>query len=301
MRNSLIVSATMLALGVVGPAWSAHAADTKIKKTDSATVLRAYDMMGMNVRNAAGESLGEVKDLMVDLQHPARVRYAAVSYGGFLGVGNKLFAVPWNAMKLRHDADNAQRAFLELDVSKESLKNAPGFDKDKWPNFADAHWADEVHKHYRVHSENANVDIDVKRKEAPPAKNAPTAMLRRASKVEGIEVKNEENQKIGKVEDLAIDANSGKIRYVALSFGGFLGAGDKLFAVPWDAVMFEYDAKDKKDCLIFDVSKDTLTNAPGFDKDHWPNFGDKKWSDETERHYKTHVEKAASRAKERRG
>ena len=300
MRNWLIASA-VLSLGLVGPSWSAYGADTKVKKTDSDAVLRANDILGMNVRNAQGEKLGDVKDLMVDFEHPARIRYAALDYGGFLGIGDKLFAVPWQSMKLRHDADNNQRMFLELDADKDSLKNAPGFDKDHWPNFADNHWADEVHKHYRVHTENANVDVDVKKAPAKSDKNVATALIRRVSKIQGIEVKNEENQKIGKVEDLVMNANNGSVRYVALSFGGFLGIGDKLFAVPWDAVRLEYDAKDKKDCLIFDVTKESLSNAPGFDKDHWPNFADPKWSAEVEKHYQPNIDKAASRAKQRRG
>ena len=300
MRNWLIASA-VLSLGLVGPAWSAYGAETKVKKTESDAVLRAKDIVGMNVRNAQGEKLGDVKDLMVDFEHPARIRYAALDYGGFLGIGDKLFAVPWQSMKLRHDADNNQRMFLELDVDKDSLKNAPGFDKDHWPNFADNHWADEVHKHYRVHTENANVDVDVKKAPAKSDKNVATALIRRVSKIQGIEVKNEENQKIGKVEDLVMNANNGSVRYVALSFGGFLGIGDKLFAVPWDAVRLEYAAKDKKDCLIFDVTKESLSNAPGFDKDHWPNFADPKWSAEVEKHYQPNIDKAASRAKQRRG
>jgi len=300
MRNWLIASA-VLSLGLVGPAWSAYGADTKVKKTESDAVLRAKDIVGMNVRNAQGEKLGDVKDLMVDFELPARIRYAALDYGGFLGIGDKLFAVPWQSMKLRHDADNNQRMFLELDADKDSLKNAPGFDKDHWPNFADNHWADEVHKHYRVHTENANVDVDVKKAPAKSDKNVATALIRRVSKIQGIEVKNEENQKIGKVEDLVMNANNGSVRYVALSFGGFLGIGDKLFAVPWDAVRLEYDAKDKKDCLIFDVTKESLSNAPGFDKDHWPNFADPKWSAEVEKHYQPNIDKAASRAKQRRG
>lgn len=306
MRAWWITSAA-LALGLLGPVWSARAADVKADKTDNQTVLRSQDILGMNVRNAQGEQLGDVKDLMIDLQHPACVRYAALDYGGFLGVGDKLFAVPWDAMKLRRDADN--RLFLELDVKKETLKDSPGFDKNHWPDFADAHWADEVHRHYRVHTDRADVDVDVKR--APAAKNAKeesvesrnvsSAMLRRASKVQGMEVKNDENEKIGSVEDIVINVDSGKVRYVALSFGGFLGIGDKLFAVPWEAVEFSYDAKNKKDCLIFDVDKDSLSKAPGFDKDHWPDFGDRKWSAEIEKHYKSDVDKAASRTQRRRG
>ena len=175
----------------------------------------------MNVRNAKGEELGDVKDLMVDLERPARVRYAALDYGGFLGVGDKLFAVPWEAMKVRHDADD--EVFLELDVTKESLKNAPGFDKDHWPNFADSHWADQVHKHYAVHSDRANVEVDVKAREAKNSdtnrkaarredRNVASATLRRASQVEGIEVKNDEDEKVGNVEDIVINVDDGKVR-----------------------------------------------------------------------------------------
>lgn len=301
MRNWLTTSAAVLGMGLVGQAWSAYGADTKVKKTDSDIVVRAHDILGMNVRNAKGEKLGDVKDLMVDLSHPARVRYAALDYDGFLGVGDKLFAVPWEAMKLRHDADNDKRVFLELDVDKDSLKKAPGFDKKHWPNFADSHWADEVHKHYRMHPENASVDAEVEKAAVTNPDHVDVAMLRRASKVEGIEVENGENQKIGKVEDLVINVNNGTVCYVALSFGGFLGVGEKLFAVPWDAVIFEYRAKDNKDFLVFDVSKDSLSKAPGFDKNHWPNFGDLKWSAEVEKHYKPHIDKAAARAKQRRG
>jgi sporulation protein YlmC with PRC-barrel domain len=311
MRN-WFVSTIACAAALCGAAWSAQAADTKVDKTENETVLRAYDVMGMNVRNAQGEKLGDIKDLMIDLGRHPRVRYAALDFGGFLGIGDKLFAVPWQAFKLRHDAKDNDRAFLELDATKESLKNAPGFDKNNWPNFADNRWADEVHKHYRVSTPTAKVDVDVNRKGAADVdlnrKNGATAngeqassLLRRASKVEGIEVKNAADKKIGDVEDLVIDVATGEVRYVALSFGGFLGVGDKLFAVPWDAVTFEYDANDKQDCLVFDVSKETLSNASGFDKDHWPNFGDPKWKAENQRHYQKDIDRAASRAKQRRG
>jgi len=312
MRNWCIASAAACAVALGSAAYSAHAADTKVKKTESETVLRAYDVMGMNVRNAQGEKLGDIKDLMIDMGRNPRVRYAALDFGGFLGIGDKLFAVPWQAFKLRHDAKDNNRAFLELDATKESLKNAPGFDKNGWPNFADNRWAEEVHKHYRVSAPGAKVDVDVNRKGNANVdvsrKNGTivdnshsSAMLRRASKVEGIEVKNAADQKIGKVEDLVLDVATGEVRYVALSFGGFLGVGDKLFAVPWDAVTFEHSAKDKQDCLVFDVSKETLTNAQGFDKDHWPNFADAKWKTENQRHYQKDIDRAASRAKERRG
>lgn len=253
MRAWWITSAVVAALVLIGPAWSACGADAKENRGGDQSVLRAEDILGMSVRNAKGKGLGDVKDLMVDLEHPGCIRYAALDYGGILGLGDKLFAVPWDAMTVRRDAEDG--AFLELDVTEESLKDAPGFDRNHWPNFADSHWADQVHKHYRVHTPRAEVDVDVKRTPAASAgnknvenRNVASATLRRASQVQGIEVKNDENDAIGNVEDIVVNIDDGKVRYVALSFGGFLGIGDKLFAVPWDVVKFSYDAKNKKDC-----------------------------------------------------
>ena len=66
-----------------------------------------------------------------------------MSVGGFLGIGEKYFAVPWHAFTM--DTDNQR--FI-LDVDKERLKDAPGFDKDHWPSMADQTWAVTVHDYY---------------------------------------------------------------------------------------------------------------------------------------------------------
>ena len=75
----------------------------------------------------AGEYLGRIEDLMIDLEN-GRVAYAVLSFGGFMGLGNKLFAVPWEALSVRPH----EHAFA-LDVSKEILEKTEGFDKNDWP------------------------------------------------------------------------------------------------------------------------------------------------------------------------
>jgi sporulation protein YlmC with PRC-barrel domain len=105
-------------------------------------VLAADSIQGDNVVNSRGDKLGEITDLMIDVPS-GRVAYAVLSSGGFLGIGDKLFAIPWSALTL--DADNKQ--FL-LDIDEERLKNAPGFDKDHWPSMADTSWATQVHDYY---------------------------------------------------------------------------------------------------------------------------------------------------------
>jgi sporulation protein YlmC with PRC-barrel domain len=105
-------------------------------------VLASSTLNGENVRNAAGEDLGEIKDLMIDTTS-GTIQYAVLSFGGWLGMGDKLFAVPWNAMRL----DTANHC-LVLDVPKERLKDAPGFDKDNWPDFADTTFTNRISNYY---------------------------------------------------------------------------------------------------------------------------------------------------------
>ena len=90
----------------------------------------------------------------------------------------------------------------------------------------------------------------------------------KASEVTGVKVKNLADEHLGEINEIVIDKTSGKVNYAVLDFGGFLGFGNKFFAVPW--VVLSYSAAD--DCFILNVDKDHLKNAPGFDKDHWPNF-----------------------------
>jgi sporulation protein YlmC with PRC-barrel domain len=85
-------------------------------------VLSARTLTGERVRNAAGEDLGTVEEIMLDVPR-GQIAYAVLSFGGFLGIANKLFAVPWSALRL----DTAAHEFI-LDVSRETLENAPGFE-----------------------------------------------------------------------------------------------------------------------------------------------------------------------------
>jgi sporulation protein YlmC with PRC-barrel domain len=94
-----------------------------------------------------------------------------------------------------------------------------------------------------------------------------------ASTMIGDEVRNVEGEDLGNLEEIMIDIDSGSIAYAVLSFGGFLGMPNKLFAIPWDALTLDPDEK----VFIIDVDKETLENAPAFDKNHWPDMSDKEW------------------------
>lgn len=105
-------------------------------------VLAADTLTGDKVVNLQKEDLGKIEHLMIDLE-TGRIAYAVLSFGGFLGMGDKLFAIPWSALAL----DTVEKRFI-LNVDKELLKRAPGFDKDDWPNMADYGWRTRVYTFY---------------------------------------------------------------------------------------------------------------------------------------------------------
>ena len=107
-------------------------------------LMGADTLIGNEVYNMANESLGTIKELMIDMSS-GMINYAVLSYGGFLGMGDRLFAVPWRALTL----DTANKRFM-LSATREQLKNAPGFDKDHWPSMVDTVWASSVHNFYSV-------------------------------------------------------------------------------------------------------------------------------------------------------
>lgn len=97
----------------------------------------------------------------------------------------------------------------------------------------------------------------------------------------GVDVKNPQGDNLGKIEALMLDKIEGQVAYVVLSFGGFLGMGDKLFALPWS--MFSYNTKE--DCFIISVDKEKLKKSPGFDKDHWPDMSSATWGSTIHHYY----------------
>jgi sporulation protein YlmC with PRC-barrel domain len=109
---------------------------------NSRFVLAATTLTGDHVRNTAGEDLGRIEEVMLDIP-TGRISYAVLSFGGFLGIGDKLFAVPWKALQI----DTCEHEFI-LDIPRRALETAPGFDKNNWPDMADPEFSEPVHKFY---------------------------------------------------------------------------------------------------------------------------------------------------------
>jgi sporulation protein YlmC with PRC-barrel domain len=219
-------------------------------------IKKASDLIGMSVQNPQGADLGDVQDLAIDAEN-GRVAYAVLSIGGFLGMGDKWFAIPTGALTLPGDGKH-----FVLDVDKNRLKSAPGFAKDKWPVMGNPAWGEEVHKFYgqqpywMTEGEGSTPTDDQR--------------IQKASEIMGRSVSNNRGETLGEIKDLVIDPDQYRVVYVVLKFGGFLGFGEKLFAIPTGVL--QMPGSDGH--AVLTVDKDRLTEAKGFDKDNWPNLAD---------------------------
>ena len=106
-------------------------------------IVSASKVIGEAVINRQNEDLGKIRELVFDAKS-GRLAYAVLSFGGFMGMGNKLFALPWASLEFSATGNK-----LVLGMDKEKLKSAPGFDPAaKWPDFADRMWGSSIHTYY---------------------------------------------------------------------------------------------------------------------------------------------------------
>ena len=275
MRTTLQIAWAALAFAAVAALANVAAADEPAKGDQAqvavAHVFRTGDIIGLPVKNKAHETLGKVDDLVVDMK-TGEVRYAALSFGGVAGIGSKLFAVPWGKMTFMFGEPNkADSRHFMFDATKDQLERAPGFDSSHWPNVGDPQWSASIDKHYNV-----------ERKDTGGATVAYETVFR-ASKIKGMDVRNDANENLGSVDELVIDVTKGQVKYVALSYGSWFTGCNKLFAVPLSSLTLNH-ANDKTFFLIH-VSQEALKNAPGFDKNNWPNTADANWAQRIDTYY----------------
>lgn len=102
---------------------------------------RASKIIGTDVRNRQGQKIGDIKDVVLDAN--GQIAYTVVATGGFLGIGDRLHAIPWSALQ-----KDGQTPHFVLDIDRERLKRAPGFDSRHWPNMADERWNTETRNYY---------------------------------------------------------------------------------------------------------------------------------------------------------
>jgi sporulation protein YlmC with PRC-barrel domain len=105
-------------------------------------VARADKILGLDVENPQGENLGEIENLLIDVNE-GRIASAVLAFGGWLGLGENMAPVPWKVLTFTSGADRAT-----MNVDKEKLRNAPRLTKDQQPGTVDRHWLADVYAYY---------------------------------------------------------------------------------------------------------------------------------------------------------
>lgn len=211
--------------------------------------VRASELIGKDVKSPAGEDLGSIADLVLDVER-ARVRYVVVSYGGVLGLGSRLAAFPPSMFR-----PGPEEGALLLDAGRDELEQAPSFESKLWPDWNRGSYRSQVDQFFYQRDEVLRTPAG--------------GRLTRASDVIGKGVNDGGGRDAGSMEDMVVNLGNGQIRYAVLNFGRAWSLDNKLVALPLNAFRFPT----RPDLKIFLVlSRDRVDMARAFDPDDWPDL-----------------------------
>lgn len=238
---------------------------------------RAKDLIGSKVVNDKGEELGIVKDVVLTPDRDG-INYVVLSHSsGTWGTGDKYFAVPWSKFQVRPD----EKLVVLTGISKADLDKAPGFDKNTWPATASENWLGTAPSAGMAPSDSASMPAPSERgmaaaPESKPYTGAPTTDIQqlRLSKLFGMDIRNLQGDNLGKLDNVMIDLNQGKVAYGIVSIrSGFLGLNKDFAAVPWAALNWTA----QPGIARLDVDRQTLASI-AFGRDNFPNLADPQYS-----------------------
>lgn len=247
LKQGTVVGA-LTAVVLLAGTRSANAAEHK-----APCVCFASDVIGKKVLSTKGEEIGKIEDVVI---HPGgEIAYGVLSFGGVMGVGDKLFAIPWGVLESKNAEmpDKQSDRKIVLPIDKERLKNAPGFDKGQWPVMASTEWSKEIDTYYKPDNR--------KTRAIQASSDRGTSPVWKCSDLKGFNVETPTGEKLGDVKEVALDMD-GRVSYLVLSVGGFLGVGDKLIAVPFEA--FKATREGDKQKITLAATKEHLEQAPAF-------------------------------------
>lgn len=210
--------------------------------------LRASRLLGRELRDAAGGVLGEVNDLVLDPQD-GTLRWAVLSLGGEPELQGRRFIVPAAALRPAARTGNA----LVLDATRAQVRAAPAFGQDDWPDLLALQR--QAQRHYALQGPDG-----------PP--------LARASALIGRDVRDREGRAVGQVEDLVLDLQARRLRYLVLDFDPHWSDAGKLLALPPTALQPPAAPKAAGAPLVLLPAREQLDMRRGFDGERWPDLDD---------------------------
>lgn len=228
----------------------------KSTERDPFQIHRASSMRGMEVLGSNSEALGSLEELLID-PTDGSVDYAVIAHGGFLGLGEDLYVVPFEMIRAGHNADDED--CLRIQAQKSQLEAAPTMPKDSWPAI-DRTWEENVRRAFGKSME----------------KEAPGRKLVRCTSLEGTEVQGLSDAVLGDIQEVIIDPDRDRVVYFALGTGGFLGLGEKVVALPWSMTEINLP-KEGELAISFPTDEETLSRAPEFDPENWEQMANPTW------------------------
>lgn len=257
-RAGLLAATCGLAL-MLAAAWPALAADagTPHGPVSASPDLRASRLLGREVRDPQGRDLGEVRDLIVDL-HYGRLHYAILAFGGVLGLGEKLHAVPVSTLQWTG-------ARWVLDLPRGRVERAPGFERSRWPDWQDHPYRDAVDRHF-------GSDVAPRRDSGE--------RLMRITRLLGLDVEDRDGRELGEIEDVIVNLGRSELRYVVLELDERWQPGDKLLPLPLGALSVP---QGRGGDALLNVPRDQLDPFTSFDEDRWPDLDDPAFRDQVDR------------------
>jgi len=254
---------------------------------DMMSAIKASEIIGYDVENAQGEDLGEIEDLVVDL-NSSQVRYAVLSFGGFLDIGDKLFAIPLNAINF----DQAEQAFI-FDVTEEELEQAPGFASDSWPDTANPDWDIDFRDYWPTDTVGATESMeqdetvaegtDATEDQEGAAQDQvaqsqdtvttgdemPSGAMIRVSELLDYNLQDAQNTELGEVEDVIIQMDQQHMAYAVLSLEDMAddtAQEEQLYAVPLNNLQLDTE---EEGVFVFNIDQQALDTALSFSPDEW--------------------------------
>lgn len=235
-------------------------------------VQKATSLIGKRIVNQRGETVGTIEDLMVDPDRQGHVSYAIVSLGDSPVTVNRRTAVPLTAMNLQGEGEAEE---FTIDLTDEQRQNFPTFPHDQWPTMDDPMWAARTYEffgqspYWSAEDGTTPVGSDVKLRSE------------RVRDLIGRPVQNSRGQNMGRVEDFAIDPDTGRIAYNVLSLEGSANAANRYYAIPANTLDFPANARSG----IFNADSERMQNAPSFERTHWPKLADPVYASTVYKHY----------------
>jgi len=242
---------TFVSLLTVAVVLALSSAAAKAEEKKKATLERSTDLINRVVVNKSGDHIGYLEDLTVELPS-GRIVYAALSTKNALGLGGKLFSLPYSAFHW-----SADRKSLVLDLKKDEFDKLDGFDSKSWPTQVGATWA-------KLGSKSAYM---------PPK----DARIVRLTSLTGLPVKTAEGVNLGKVQGFGIDYEKERLSYGVMARGGIIGVGAKYFAIPWEALNLKsLDLRVDDRCFVVNAAPQDFDDKDGFDFNNWPERGNER-------------------------